>query len=935
MELKGRAGQLLTTLKGVQAEVAKTEKAADKATTGISHNMNTWASVGKYATIGIAGAAIAVGGYSLKMAGDFQAHMTLLQTAAGETSSNMRVVTNGVKNLAVQTGTSLDQLSGGMYTVEKAGIRGADGLKVLKAAAEGAKAENVDLSTATNALTSVMMSYHLKAKDAVSVENELVAGSGMAKTTMQEYAGSLSAVIPVASAAGIQFDQIGGAIATLTQHGTSAQESTQELANTIRNLQAPSLVSQKAMQQLGLNVNDVSTKLGSRGLTGTIDLVTNAISSKMGPGGLVFVDAMKKSQSASQDMQTMLTKMPSSLAELSKKFMDGQIGMKEYQTAFKGMGGSSYAMGAQFLALSKSTQGFNQMLTSGSPQAQTFSKYLKDIMGGATGMNTALMLGGENMGYFKKATEDVGNAGRKSGSDISTWAKTQQNFNVMLAQTWQGIQVMAVNIGTKLIPIVTAAVKGMTNFASGLSKGQPAAVALAVIVGTVLGSAIAVYIAKLTIAAVKSVVSFVQMVAAGIRWATSMAAQFALATARGAVWLATSTAQFVAWGAKQAVVLAQGVAMWARYGAMVIAEQLPVVASWVRSTAVTIASLVAQNAAMIAQKAVMIGGAVAMGVVTAAQWAWNVAMDANPIGLIILAIAALVATIIFLVTHWKQVTQFLQDTWKNVGNFFQTVGNAIASWWNGFWSGISKFVTQVISNVLNWIKGNWGLLLSLLIGPLGLAIQWIVQNWSGIVGFFQSVGNTIMGWWNGFWGAIGSFAQSVFSAYVNWLQSVWGGIIGFFQTVGGAISSAWNNLWSGLGSVVQSALGGVVGFVRGAMNGVIDVINGVIGSINGALSAGKAIGINVSIPSVPHFESGGTMPYSGYALVGEAGPELVQLPAGSRVFPNGSTPTQAAMQQQTQQQGTTKQVVFNNTFNTNASAAQITAEQGWLLKLHG
>lgn len=939
MELKGRAGQLLTTLKGVQGEVARTEKAASLATSGIEHNMQLWASVGKYATIGVAGAAIAVGGYSLKMAADFQSHMTLLQTAAGESARNMGVVSDGVKNLAVSTGTSLDQLSEGMYTVEKAGIRGADGLKVLKAAAEGAKAENVDLSTATNALTSVMMSYHLKAQDAVKVENELVAGSGMAKTTMQEYAGSLSSVIPVASAAGIQFDQIGGAIATLTQHGTSAQESTQELANTIRNLQAPSLVSQKAMQQLGLDVNDVSTKLGTRGLTGTIDLITNAITSKMGPGGLVFVDAMKKSQSASADMQTMLSKMPPALAEASKKFMDGSLSMKDYQKEFKGLGGSSYSMGAQFLALSKQTQGFNQMLQSGSPQAQTFSKYLKDIMGGATGMNTALMLGGENMGYFKKATEEVGSAGRKSGSDISTWALTQKNFNVQMAQTWQGIQVMAVNIGTGLIPVVSNAVKVGTQFTGWLMKNPPAAIAMGVALGGVVTAMTGFYVTSKLIATYKGISSMISSVSSGLSKLVAGFANAELAEMDGAGALGKfggairSAGTAIAAGVKSVASWASSVSQQAasaakRYaielGAMIAkgsawtvatVGQLAVQgAAWTAAKAKTIASLVAQSAAMLAQKAVLIGSAVVMGVVTAAQWAWNVAMDANPIGLIILAIAALVAAIIFLVTHWKQVTQFLTDTWNNIGKFFVTVGTAIANWWNGFWNGI-----------VNWVLQTFG--------PL---IQWIRMVWTGLQIEFTAIGNAISSWWNGFWGGIGSFAQSVFSGYISWLQSVWGGIVGFFQSVGGAISNAWNNLWGGLGAIVRGAFDGIVGFIRGVMNSVIDIINGVIGSINGALSAGKSIGINLSLPKVPHFADGGVMPYTGYALVGEAGPEIVQLPAGARVYPNGTTPS--ATQNSTSAASTAsdgKSVTFVNTFNTNANAQQITGELAWMWRRLG
>ena len=134
--------------------------------------------LGRWGQIGAA--AISVGAVAaIKMASDYQAQMTLLETAGGEAHKNIGMVSDGILNLATTTGTSTGALADGMYTVEKAGIRGAAGLQVLKAAAKGAKAENVDLGTATNAVTSLLMSYHLKASDAVSIENQLVAASGM------------------------------------------------------------------------------------------------------------------------------------------------------------------------------------------------------------------------------------------------------------------------------------------------------------------------------------------------------------------------------------------------------------------------------------------------------------------------------------------------------------------------------------------------------------------------------------------------------------------------------------------------------------------------------------------------------------------------------------------------------------------------------------
>jgi TP901 family phage tail tape measure protein len=60
---------------------------------------------------------------------------------------------------------------------------------------------------------------------------------------------------------------------------------------------------------------------------------------------------------------------------------------------------------------------------------------------------------------------------------------------------------------------------------------------------------------------------------------------------------------------------------------------------------------------------------------TLAQWALNVALDANPIGLVIVAVAALAAAGIYLYTHWKPFRDFVNGLWddlKKFGSWLQT-----------------------------------------------------------------------------------------------------------------------------------------------------------------------------------------------------------------------------------------------------------------------
>lgn len=93
-------------------------------------------------------------------------------------------------------------------------------------------------------------------------------------------------------------------------------------------------------------------------------------------------------------------------------------------------------------------------------------------------------------------------------------------------------------------------------------------------------------------------------------------------------------------------------------------------------------SVLAANAALLWHKAValatvaahgvwrvaMLGLAGVMKVVTAAQWLWNVALTANPIGLVIAAVAALGAAAYVVYENWEPIKAWFQGLWESVAS---------------------------------------------------------------------------------------------------------------------------------------------------------------------------------------------------------------------------------------------------------------------------
>lgn len=85
---------------------------------------------------------------------------------------------------------------------------------------------------------------------------------------------------------------------------------------------------------------------------------------------------------------------------------------------------------------------------------------------------------------------------------------------------------------------------------------------------------------------------------------------------------------------------------------------------------------------------------IATGAAEAAQWLLNIAMDANPIGLVIIAVGALIGIILLLVTHWKEVSQFGGQVWDGFVDGIKTA-----------WQWVQDLIDQV--GKLFGLNGGW------------------------------------------------------------------------------------------------------------------------------------------------------------------------------------------------------------------------------------
>jgi len=270
----------------------------------------------------------------------------------------------------------------------------------------------------------------------------------------------------------------------------------------------------------------------------------------------------------------------------------------------------------------------------------------------------------------------------------------------------------------------------------------------------------------------------------------------------------------------------------------------------------------------------------------------------SPVFLVVLAIGALVAVGILLWKNWSKVTAFFVWAWENIKSGAVLCWNAIsgvfvsaAAWFNNtvvqpVWRVFGPIVTGIASifmkvweiiTVLFGVLASWfnNTVIQPVIAffmPIVTTIIGIFQSvWNGITFIFSAVGAWFGGVFTGAWNII----VSAFSGVAAFFTGVWDTITGIFTTIGTAIGN-------GIAGAFKFVVNSVISFAENTINGFIKAINWSIDVIN------KIPGVSITklaLIQVPKLAEGGILRSPGRVLVGERGPEFLDLPKGAQVTP--------------------------------------------------
>ncbi len=206
-------------------------------------------------------------------------------------------------------------------------------------------------------------------------------------------------------------------------------------------------------------------------------------------------------------------------------------------------------------------------------------------------------------------------------------------------------------------------------------------------------------------------------------------------------------------------------------------------------------------------------------------------------------------------------------------------------------------VVLVVTKAFEVLTGLLGPAIDMIISAITFLIEVLASVITAFNNWVAQVANgiaMIITWWNDFKTSV----EKTFNAVGNIISNIMNWISKLIQDRINLISYGWNQVKTAVETVfnavrnaIEGAFNSAVATVKGVINNIIRLVNNAIGGINNMIKAvNGASGMNIGlVGNLPMLAKGVRNFVGGMAMVGERGPELVNLPKGSDVITNSGT----------------------------------------------
>lgn len=361
------------------------------------------------------------------------------------------------------------------------------------------------------------------------------------------------------------------------------------------------------------------------------------------------------------------------------------------------------------------------------------------------------------------------------------------------------------------------------------------------------------------VVALESLVVVLQIVSPIIEWLTGLlrdhqgVVSFLVAAVLGAV------------GAYKVYAAAVGIVKTVQFG-MTVATYGAAGATYAVTAAQKLGVIIGQTYALVTTK-----GALAAKVAAAGQWLLNAAMSANPIGIVVVAIGALVAAFVYAWKNSETFRRVVTGAWeavkRAVGVVVDWFRDTVAPFFGGLWKSVSggdgpNIVVRAWTGIKEFFSGLWDGIKSIFSSALdfivGLFLKYhplgiIISNWGPISEFFVNLWNKVKEIFVNVLTAIWNFIEpwvtfAVALFRTGWqilaaliaipiriaqiaITAAWNAIVAAFRWAVDWVTGVFTKVWAAIGPPIMAVINAIRDGIGAAWNWIVNITTAVWNAI--------------------------------------------------------------------------------------------------------
>lgn len=623
-------------------------------------------------------AGIAAGGTAAATVGSsFEAAMSKVSAISGSTGKDLQSLTDKAKEMGAKTKFSASESAEALQYMAMAGwdtksmLDGIDGIMSLAAA------DGLDLATTSDIVTDALTAFGLKASDSTHFADVLAKASSSANTNVSMLGESFKYVAPLAGTMGYSVEDVSVALGLMANASVKGSMAGTSLKTALSNLTSPTEQMAEVMEKYGISISDTEgnalplidvlkqlrEKFGGLSETEQTAAASTLFGKEAMSGMLAIINASDSDFKKLTDNINNADGAAQSMADTMQDNLQGQITI--LKSALEGLGIEIY-------------EGMQAPLKDAAIEAQGYVNRLTEAFtdGGLTGM-----------------IEEAGNIFGELAVKAAEYAPKMVDTAIKFVQSFvDGIAKNSDKLASAAVKIIETIISGVTNAAPKLVT------AAKTIISAIVDNLVKLLPSEIQ-KPVKDAVNTIKksFEDGGIRRAINTVKTVLSNLAKVATNLAKTVlpplakaVDFVA--DNLGTLLPLAVSVYTAYKSWKILSTIT--ALFTAHTAAVTAESLAEAASLgtITLKQIAVGALTGeITLATAAQYAWNAAMNANPIGIVITAVAALAAGIGAMsmtmgegtsaTDKLKQAQEELATANENLGSSYEEIGNKFSDFY--------------------------------------------------------------------------------------------------------------------------------------------------------------------------------------------------------------------------------------------------------------